>query len=123
VWIDVGERNSELVLRSYSVEYWAAGLGSWQGSAFGRSDDWIPIEDLRSSKATFLKSGESVARLIRLEDVDLRSGRATIDLVARIFGTQNLADPNVRTYEPKATLALVLRRTSRCIEVRRLTSR
>ncbi len=47
-----------------------------------------------------------------------RFGAKPVEVTVRIHGTQDLADPNVRTYEPTATLALVLRRSGRCIKVR-----
>jgi hypothetical protein len=123
VWLDLGGRNTALVVTSYSVAYWTKRRGSSQGSATAISDDWGSIEYLRSPSATMLKAGQSVVRPVRLEDVRLRPGRATIEVGVRIHGTQDLSDMNVRTYEPVAEQLLLLRRSGRCFEVRRLTSR
>jgi hypothetical protein len=123
VWLDLGGRDSTLVVTSYSVAYWTKRGGSSQGSATGRSDDWGSIEYLRSPNATMLRAGQSVVRPIRLEDVGLRSGRATVSLGVRIHGTQDLSNAKVRTYEPRTEQQFVLRRSGRCFEVRRLTGR
>src|SRR5690349_9614720 len=80
VWLDLGSRDTALVVTSYWVTYWTKGLGSSQGSAIGTSDDWGSIEYLRSPSATMLKAGQSVVRPVRLEDVGLQPGRATISV-------------------------------------------
>jgi hypothetical protein len=123
VWLDLGTRDSAVVVTSYSVAYWTRRRGSSQGSVSGWSDDWGSIEYLRSPHATMLKAGQSVVRPIRLEDVRLRSGRATVNVGVRIHGTQDLSDMKVRTYEPMAEQGFVLRRSGRCFEVRPLTRR
>lgn len=105
------------------MAYWTKRRGSSQGSASGSSDDWGSIDDLRSPNATMLKAGQSVVRPIRLEDIRLRPGRATIEVGVRIHGTQDLGDTNVRTYKPMAEQQFLLRRSGRCFEVRRLTGR
>src|SRR4051794_13704186 len=51
VWLDLGGRNSALVVTSHSVAYWTKRRGSSQGSVTGRSDDWGSIEYLRSPHA------------------------------------------------------------------------
>jgi hypothetical protein len=123
VWLDLGKRDSALVVTSYSVAYSTKRGGSSQASVTGRSDDWGSIEYLRSGNATMLKAGQSVVRPIRLEDVRLRPGRATVNVGVRIHGTQDLGDMKVRTYEPTTEQQFVLRRSGRCFEVRRLTGR
>ena len=123
VWLDLGERSSGLVVTSYSIAYSTKGIETWEGSVTGTTDDWGSIEYLRSPKATSLGPGDSVTRPVKLEDVRLKPGRANVELAVRIHGTQELANPNVRTYEATATNTLVLRRIGRCFEVRRLTSR
>lgn len=122
VWLDLGSGDDELVT-SYFVDHWTKRRGSSQGSAIGRSDDWGSIDDLRAPDATMLKAGDSVVRSIRLEDVRLSAGRVTVNVQVRIHGTQDLEDANVRTYEPTAEQEFVLRRSGRCLEVRRLTKR
>jgi len=123
VWLDLGGRDSALVVTSYSVTYWTKRGGSSQGSAIGRSDDWGSIEYLRSPNATMLKAGQTVVRPVRLEDVGLRPGRATVSVGVRIHGTQDLSNAKVRTYEPRTEQQFILRRSGRCFEVRRLTGR
>jgi hypothetical protein len=122
VWLELGEPASELVVTSYSACQSAAGGGGCEAGATATADDWGSVEDLRRPGATLVKPGESVMRVIKLEDVRLRAGRATVDVTVRIHGSQNLASPKVRTYRPEAKETLVLRRIGPCLEVRRLTS-
>jgi len=123
VWLDLGTRDSVLVVTSYSVDYWTRRGGSSQASVAGRTDDWGSIEYLRSPSATMLKAGQSVVRPVRLEDVRLRPGRAKINVGVRIHGTQDLSDVKARTYKPMTEQQFLLRRSGRCFEVRRLTGR
>lgn len=119
VWLDLGRTNSALVVNSYTVAYRTKRGGSSHGSVSGSSDDWGSIEYLRSPNATMLKAGESVVRPIRLKNVRLSPGRATMEVGVRIHGTQDLGNANVRTYEPMAEQQLLLHRSGRCFDVRR----
>jgi hypothetical protein len=123
IWLDMGRPTTELVVTGYSVYYSTRGTGEYQGRAIGRTDDWGSIEVLRGPDATLLRPGATVARLVKLKDVRLKSGRATLDLSVRIHGTEDLRDSKVRTYRLKATEVLGLRPAGRCLAVRRLTGR
>jgi len=123
IWLDLGKPGDELEASSYSVSYRLGSKESSEGAATGSTHDWGSIEYLRSPEATLLKSGESVARMVKLDGVTLSAGKARIDLSIRIHGTDDLDDPKVRTYELQAHAELLLRRRGICIEARWLTKR
>ena len=119
LWLDLGEAASDLVVTSYEACQSTTGAESCEGSASDMTDDGGSIEHLRGAAAILLKPGESTTRFIKLEGAHLKVGRTTVDVTVRIHGTQDLADPKVRTYQPKATGTLVLRRSGHCLEMRR----
>ena len=94
VWLAL-ERSSKRSIEWMHFSYW----DEQGGQVGGGNEDGDFLALLRSDKSTRLDPGSSKSWLLELDPQELRRGRATLGISGPVYGTSNLDQDHIASYE------------------------
>ena len=87
------------------------------GQVGGGNDDGDFLAFLRSDESTRLDPGRSKSWLLQLDPQKLHRGRATLGISGPVYGTSNLGQDHIASYEFQAEISVNLKKVNRCYVV------